>query len=118
MYIPAFLRYATRWTVLCLERLNYQATERLLSHGTQNIWSGCHAAACSCVSNMRSTSALQGRNVRKKYLPTALITRHETGLHLLCSRVVSHERRNDEADTSSNSVPTAVKRPLDSLLRL
>ena len=29
MSIPAFLPYATRWTVLCLECLNYQATERL-----------------------------------------------------------------------------------------
>ena len=26
---PTFLQYATRWTVLCPERLNYQATERL-----------------------------------------------------------------------------------------
>jgi hypothetical protein len=29
MSIATFPRYATRWTVLCLERLNYQATERL-----------------------------------------------------------------------------------------
>ncbi len=33
MYIPTFLQYATRWTVLCLERLNYQATERLQDGG-------------------------------------------------------------------------------------
>jgi hypothetical protein len=29
MYIPTFPQYVTRWTVLCLERLNYQATKRL-----------------------------------------------------------------------------------------